>query len=396
VVGALLIVSLAAGLGECFRLLDKHSDDLENVHLLAERFMHLCFCSWNRDMHTHRPATWCCCLLLSVLSCSTATAEIVATGFFSGTIERFDPVSGQQSTFADLRSQSDPFPGLAGIAFDQSSNLLYASARISNRIYRIDATSGTVLGFTQLGTGSSPAGLTVDATGHLYVANNGNNTVSVLDSGGNVVSTINLPDVGVGDNFPSGLAFDSQGGLVISTFAGGGLFRFDPTDDSVVPFAAGPTANGQVAVDATGDLYVGGAAFSNEVLKFNPDGTPVDAPFLSIGESLLPQPSEAYLSPDFTSPSGVAIDEDGNLIVAALGRTNPTEASDGFQSNGGLWKFSPDGELLQTFGTAGTLTPLSSVTTITVIPEPGAAALLAAVGMLLTLRRRRTPTDRRG
>ncbi len=351
-------------------------------------------------MHLNRSATWCCCLLLSCSFSGTVSAELVATGFFSGTIERFDPVSGEQSTFADLKSTGDPFPGLAGITFSQGSNLLYASARISNRVYRVDATSGSVLGFTQLGGDSQPAGLALDATGNLYVANNGSNSVSVLDANGSVVRTINLPDVGLGNNLPSGLAFDAQGRLVISSFAGAGLFRFDPANDTVTPFAAGPTANGQVAIDAAGDIYVGGAAFSNDVLKFNADGTPVGSPFLTIDDTppenpLLPQPPQDYVSPDFSSPSGVAIDQDGNLMVAALGRTNPTNPDDGFQSNGGLWKFSPAGDLLQTFGTAGTLTPLSDVTVITAIPEPGAAAVLVGAGMLLTLRRRRTTSSKR-
>ncbi len=347
-------------------------------------------------MHTHRPATWCCCLLLSVLSCSTAAAEIVATGFFSGTIERFDPVTGQQSQLANLSTLgNDPFPGLAGIAFDPNANVLHASANFSNRLYRVDATSGSLLGFTQLDTGSAPAGLALDAAGNLYVANTGGNAVTVWDRSGSLLRTINLPDVGFGDNGPSGLAFDRDGQLVISTSAGP-LFRWNPSTDTAVEFALGLQSNSQVAVDASGDIYVGQAATSNDVLKFTADGTPIDSPFLTINEALLPQPPEPYLSRDNTSPSGVAIDADGNLIVAALGRTNPLNPADGSQSNGGLWKFSPDGELLQTFGTAGTLTPLSSVTTITVIPEPGAAAFLAAAGMLLTLRRRRTPTDRRG
>jgi len=327
-------------------------------------------------------------VLFSVgLTAHKLQADIVATGFFSGTIERFNATTGTQTTFATIASVNDPFPGLAGIVYDASNNWLYASARISNRIYRIDSISGSVLGFQQLALGSSPAGLAVDASGNLYVSNNGGNTISIFDIGGNSLDTIALPDIGLGNNLPSGLAFDSQGRLVVSTFAGGSLFRYDPGSDTSAHLGGSPLANGQVAIDAAGNNFVGGAAFANDVLKFTPDGIPIGSPFLTIDEVLLPQPPLSYASPDFTSPSGVTIDADGNLIVAALGRTNPTSEADNFQSNGGLWKIAPDGTLLQTFGTG--ITPLSSVTMITAIPEPSSAAVFMMATTAVVFRRRR-------
>jgi DNA-binding beta-propeller fold protein YncE len=323
-------------------------------------------------------------LMLSLLLASKAApAAIVATGFFSGTIERFDPVTGAQSTLATIASGTDPFPGLAGITYHAPTNTLYAAARVSNRVYRVNASSGAILGFTQLATGSSPASVVVDNLGNLYVANNGGNTVSVINPAGVQTGTITLPNIGLGDNLPSGLAFDAQGGLIISTFAGGGLFRYDPGSGAVSPFAAGPTANGQIAIDAAGNVYVGGAAFSNDVLRFASDGTSGTA-LITIDANLLPLPPLPFASPNFTSPSGVAVDADGNLIVAALGRTNPTSAADNFQSNGGLWKFAPDGTLLQTFGVAGSLTGFSSVA---VVPEPASLGILAA-GCIVLLGRR--------
>lgn len=325
------------------------------------------------------------------LTTSSVTADIVATGFFSGTIERFDPVSGVQDTLATVASPTDPFPGLSGLAFDQPNNVLYASARISNRVYRIDATTGSVLDFWQLANGSSPAGLALDGAGNLYVANNGGNTISVFDPVGIAINTIALPNIGVGDNLPNGMAFDSQGRMVISTFAGGGLFRYDPSDSSVVSLAPAPLANGQVAIDDADRIYVGGTAFSNDVLRFEADGSFSGSPFLTVDQSLLPTPMDPFVSLDFTSPTGVTIDADGNLIVAALGRTNPTSAGDSFQSNGGLWRFSPDGALLQSFLGPTPLTPFSSVIVLTAIPEPNLFALGATVGLtgLLTRRNRR-------
>lgn len=326
-------------------------------------------------------------LLSFGLTATRLNADVVATGFFSGTIERFDATTGAQSTLATIASPTDPFPGLSGLAYDATSNVIYASGRISNKIYRVDAATGSVLGFQQLASDSAPAGLALDGAGNLYVSNNGGNTISVFDSAGNSIATIDLPNViGVADNLPNGLAFDNQGRLVISTFAGAGLFRYDPVSNVAGLLAASPLANGQVAVDAAGDILVGGAAFSSEVLKFTEAGTPIGSSFLTIDDALLLPPALPFASPNFTSPTGVTIDADGNVIVAALGRTNPTSAADNFQENGGLWKFAPDGSLLQTFVTN---TPLSSVITITAIPEPGSLAGLLSVATAGMLRRRR-------
>lgn len=313
-----------------------------------------------------------------------AFAVIMATGFFSGTIESFDEQTLDQSTFATIASDSDPFPGLASIAYDHQTDRLYTSARISGRIYTVDATTGSVLGFHQLPVGSQPAGLAIDAARNLYVANSGANSVSVFDSNWQAVDTITIPDIGLGDNLPTGLAFDDQNRLVISTFAGGGLFRYDPGTDMVMPLAASPLANGQVAIDQAGNILVGGAAFSSDVRKFDSSGTEVGSPFLTIDDTLLPQPPLAYASPDFTSPSGIALDGDGNLIVTALGRTNPTNINDNFQNNGGLFKFSSSGAFIDAIEPG--ITPLSDAAVVptAVIPEPGTAVLIV-LGALVTL-----------
>lgn len=321
---------------------------------------------------------------------SSARADILATGFFSGTIERFNEQSLAQSTFASIASADDPFPGLAGIAVDATNNRILAAARVSNRIYELDL-AGNVTGFQQLANGSQPAGMTVDSAGNVYVASNGGNVVTAYDINWNVVNTIVLPDVGIGDNLPNGLAFDSQGRLLISTFAGAGVFRYDPNGGTIAPIFGNPFANGQVGVDANDNVYIGGAAFSSDVLKLDSSDNEIGSPFLTIDETILPQPGAPYSSPDFTSPSGITFDSDGNLIVAALGRTNPTDPNDGFQENGGLFRFSTDGVLLDTFAVNSTPFSAAAQFSFTAIPEPGSLVFLAgglAAGMLVRRRKR--------
>lgn len=326
--------------------------------------------------------------MIVALPSASIWADIIVSGFFSGTIERFDEQTGAQSTFASLSSATDPFPGLSSVAYSSSNNVVYASARISNRIYTMDGTTGAVLGFHQLAAGVLPTSIAVDGAGNIFVANNASSDIIVFDSSFNQINTLTIPDVGAGLNFPSGLAFDGPNRLIVSTFAGAGLFEYNVTSGTFSSLAPSPLANGQVAINALGEIFVGGAAFSNDVLRFSNDGTAAGNPFITIDSGILPLPGQGFTSPDFTSPSGVAIDADGNIIVAALGRTNPTSGADNFQSNGGLFRFAPDGTLLTTFGT--NLTPFSSVAIIpNAIPEPNAAAALILLSGVMASRIRR-------
>jgi hypothetical protein len=83
------------------------------------------------------------------------------------------------------------------------------------------------------------------------------------------------------------------------------------------------------------------------------------------------------------------LDSSGNIIVAALGRTNPTSLADNFQNNGGVFIFSSSGSLI---ASNAQTTPYSSALGFTAVPEP--ASLLATAAGLVTLgwlRRRKTP-----
>jgi sugar lactone lactonase YvrE len=295
---------------------------------------------------------------------------MLTTGFFSGTILKFDGLSGPGTTFATVASAGDPFPGLAGIAINPTNSQVFVSARVSDRIYSYDGVTGALLGFQQLPIGTSPAGLAFSSNGTLYVSNFGSNSIASYNVANNsmfsALNTITIPN-----SLPNGLAFDASGRLLISTFGGQGILASNTNLSSTTTFAANPTANGQIAVDTQGNVYVGSAAVSNDVFKFDSTGNSIGSPWASI---LLPQPAQPFASPDLSSPTGVAIDHDGNIIIAALGQTNPTSASDNFQSNGGLFRYSPNGGLLAPAIATGT-TPFSSIVVIA-IPEPSSAVFV--------------------
>ncbi|MFM8396538.1 MAG: PEP-CTERM sorting domain-containing protein, partial [Pirellula sp.] len=128
------------------------------------------------------------------------------------------------------------------------------------------------------------------------------------------------------------------------------------------------------------------------VTKLDTSGTIVGS--ITINESLLPKPPQSFASPDFTSPAGVAIESNGNIVVAALGRTNPFESADNFQINGGVFIFSPAGSLI---ASKVQTTPYSSALSFTAVPEPtsllAASVGLGAVGWLNRRRRKSKSTE---
>jgi len=310
-------------------------------------------------------------LIATIFFTCRADAALLTAGFFSGQIDQYDLLGGAKTTFATVASAGDPFPGLAGIAINPTNNQVFVSARVSNRIYSFNGSTGAPVGFHQLPSGSSPAGLTFSSTGTLYVSNFGTNTVNSFNVANNsLFSTVN--SLTIPNALPSGVAFDNSGRLLISTFGGLGVLASNASLSTPTTFASEVNANGQIAVDAQGNVYVGSAATSSNVFKFSSTGSPVGNPWLTLA---LPTPPQPFASPDLTSPSGVAIDPNGNIIVGALGQTNPTSASDSFQSNGGLFRFSPNAAQLFSFGT-GT-TPYSSLA-ISPIPEPTSFLLVLA------------------
>ena len=327
-------------------------------------------------------------LAVAFLAGSLQAEIILVGGFFSGNVDRVNATTGAVTLFSQIGGSADPFPGISGLAYNPISNTVYATARVSKRVYLINPDSGNVTGFRQLGAEVTPASITVDSSGFVYLANNGGNSVIKYDSGLNKLAEINIPDFGAGANQPSGLAFDPQGNLIISTFAGAGVIKYNPSTDSFSSFSsANPVANGQVAIDNAGNAYVGGAAFANNVTKFNSTGAIVGS--IAIDESVLPKPPQGFASPDFTSPAGVTVDSSGNIIVAALGRTNPTSLADNFQNNGGVFIFSSAGSLI---ASNVQTTPYSSALGFTAVPEP-TSLLATAVGLVTLgwLRRRKTP-----
>ena len=182
---------------------------------------------------------------------------------------------------------------------------------------------------------ANPTGVAVDGAGNVYVADQSNNTLRKVTAAGEVTTLAGLAGVdgstdgtGSAARFysPAGVAVDSSGTLyvadtynntirqvtpagVVTTLAGlaGGLGSTDGTGGDALFFY--PES---VAVDASGNVYVADA-YNNTIRKVTPAG--VVTTLAGLAES--PGSADGTGSAArFNNPTGVAVDSTGNLRVA--------------------------------------------------------------------------------
>jgi sugar lactone lactonase YvrE len=272
-------------------------------------------------------------------------------------VEKITP-SGTLSIIAGKAGQSGtPTPGPAtssdlgvpdGLAVDSSGNLFIDDA--SNDVVEKVTPSGTLSivagkigqsGAPTPGPATSsdlddPTGVTVDATGNLYVADTYNadiekvtpsGTLSIIAGTGHSGAPTPGPATGSDLGHPFGVAIDSTGSIYIadtpndmvekvtssgtlSIFAGFGAQSGVPTPGPAISSDLDHPAG--VAVDSSGNLYIADT-YNDVVEKITPSGT------LSViagdGRPGAPTPGPATATP-LGGPNGVAVDSSGNLYIA--------------------------------------------------------------------------------
>lgn len=197
-------------------------------------------------------------------------------------------------------------------------------------------TTGTSTG-TGTGTGPtvpdtlpsfySPAGVAVDASGNIFVADYGNNLIRQISPSG-VVSTLagsgqqgRLDNTGTTATFnqPTGIAVDAAGNLYIGDAGNDRIRKITPA--GVVTTLAGSDSTAYtdgpgitaaffhpegVTLDAAGNVYVADAG-NSLIRRVAPDGTV--STFAGNGTTI----GDAGT---FSDPTGVAADAGGNIYVA--------------------------------------------------------------------------------
>jgi len=253
--------------------------------------------------------------------------------------------AGLASTFAgdgtigynEGNALSAEFYGPNGIVVDGQGNVYVAD--FGNNVIRKITAAGVVSTFAGNGTAgfvngtgtssefNNPAGIAIDASGNIYVADHGNNVIRKITSAG-VVTTlagfktggyINGTGTAAAFDNPNGVAVDATGNVyvadqgnsairkitaagVVTTIAGG------PTQTDLINYPAG------IALDAQGNIYI--ADEGGRIMEC----TTTNVLYILAGSLNTPGfVNGAGTAALFNNPQAITVDGSGNIYVADQG-----------------------------------------------------------------------------
>jgi hypothetical protein len=193
-----------------------------------------------------------------------------------------------------------------------------------------------------------PLGIALDASENIYVANDtggssefGSVTIYPAGSDGDVAPSVTIAGGKTGFDYPTGIALDSSGNIYVANcgedcgglnasnvevFAAGGSGNIAPTA-TITGGNTGLADPFGIALDSGGNIYV-----ANELGGQNGRGSVTIYPPGSKGNAK-PSASIAGHNTTLHTPTGIAVDSDGNIYVANYGGPKVTVFAAGGKGN---------------------------------------------------------------
>ncbi|HZS09140.1 MAG TPA: 6-bladed beta-propeller [Blastocatellia bacterium] len=227
---------------------------------------------------------------------------------------------------------------VAGVAVDASFNV-YVADVYNHRVQKFDANGNFITKWGSFGGGNGqfyyPYAVAADANGNVYVADANNHRIQKFDSNGNFVTK--WGGFGAGDgqfNFPTGVAVDAAFNVYVADTFNNRIQKFDANGNFVTKWGSAGTGDGEfsqplsLAADASGNVYAVDSV-NQCVQKFDSNGTFITR-WGSTGAG----------DGQFSAPNGVAVDAAFNVYVTD-------------HNNDRVQKFDSNGSFITKWGSTG-------------------------------------------
>jgi sugar lactone lactonase YvrE len=211
-----------------------------------------------------------------------------ASGDTRGQIQKFDSNGVFLGRVGANNDNPDGFVSAYRIAADSSNNVYATDGnadRTNNLVKKFNSSGVFQFAFGTRGSGGGqfavpgPAGVAINSSGNIYVADPGNNRVQKFSSTGTFISSLGSSGSGDGQfSNPVGLAIDSSDNLYVADSGNNRIQKFNSAGTFVTKWGTNGTGNGEfsapdgVAVDNAGTVYVADTG-NNRVQLFSSSGT---------------------------------------------------------------------------------------------------------------------------
>jgi sugar lactone lactonase YvrE len=236
--------------------------------------------------------------------------------------------------YADGPAASAEFYAPRGLAIDAQGNLYvcdYGNSVIRKitpagvvSTFAGNGAAGIMDGAATVAEFRGPSGIAFDGQGNLYVADRGNNMIRKVTSAGVVSSVAGLPTAGYVDatgsialfNSPNGVAVDATGNIYVAD-QGNSAIRKIAAGAVVTTLVGGTTQStllnlpAGITIDATGNIYI--VDEGGRILEYTTTNSLYNlAGSLNISGFVNGTGTSAL----FSNPQGITIDTNGNIYVA--------------------------------------------------------------------------------
>ena len=211
-----------------------------------------------------------------------------ASGDSRGQIQKFDSNGAFLGRVGANNDNPDGFVSAYRITSDSSNNIYATDGnadRTNNLVKKFNSSGVFQFAFGTRGSSGGqfavpgPAGVAVNSSGNIYVADPGNNRVQKFSATGTFLVSIGSSGSGDGQfNNPTGIAIDSTDNLYVADTGNNRIQKFNSAGTFVTKWGTSGAGNGElslpdgVAVDNAGTVYVADTG-NNRVQLFSSSGT---------------------------------------------------------------------------------------------------------------------------